>query len=449
MTSSREPKSYINLQLGWPSTSLFPKKQLADAAQAILLNDDIAAKALVYGPDQGQDSLREALAKWLSDFYQPSAGSTSPQRLFITNGASATLSMLLTRFTDPEFTRCIWMIEPTYFLACPSFQEAGFESRMRGVPEDDEGIDIDYLRKGLLEMETREPPNPAFISTVASPKVYRHVIYVVPTFSNPSAKVMSLCRREQLVELARQFDALIIADDVYDWLRWPADQGASGSFELPPPPPRLVDVDRALPGGDPWGNTASNGSFSKIVAPGVRVGWVEGSPEMAKELCKLGSVRSGGCQGHLSSMFMGHLLSSGALDEHIHGKLIPTYQERYHAMMKAILEYLSPLGITVAPRQSESYEGEPGIVGGFFVYLDLPHDSISGKQFAELALERHNVRVAHGGMMTVAGDPGSLERAKASFGVGFRLCWAWHDVIEIQDGIMRLAAAFKEMRGNP
>ncbi|KAI8304090.1 hypothetical protein K4K59_012909 [Colletotrichum sp. SAR11_240] len=449
MTSPQEPKSYINLQLGWPSPSLFPKKQLADAAQAILLNDDIAAKALVYGPDQGQDSLREALAKWLSDFYQPSAGAISSQRLFITNGASATLSMLLTRFTDPEFTRCIWMIEPTYFLACPSFQEAGFEGRMRGVPEDDEGIDLDYLREGLLGMETREPPDPAFVSTVASPKVYRHVIYVVPTFSNPSAKVMSLRRRKQLVELARQTDALIIADDVYDWLRWPADQGASGSSELPPPPPRLVDVDRALPGGNPWGNTASNGSFSKIVAPGVRVGWVEGSPEMAKELCKLGSVRSGGCQGHLSSMLMGHLLSSGALDEHIRGKLIPTYQERYHVMMKAILEYLSPLGITVAPRQSESDKAEPGIVGGFFVYLNLPRDCISGKQFAEFALERHNVRVAHGGMMTVAGDPGSLERAEASFGVGFRLCWAWHDVIEIQDGIMRLAAAFKEMQGNP
>ncbi|KAF6813219.1 aminotransferase [Colletotrichum sojae] len=441
---SSEGKAYINLQLGWPTPSLFPKEQLAEAAKAVLLDDEVAAKALVYGPDPGQDSLRAALAKWLSEFYQPTAGPVSPDRLFITNGASGALPMLLTRFTEPGYTRRVWMIEPTYFLACPSFQDAGFEGRLRGVPEDDEGIDIEFLRAGILEAEKEESTTGLGYDVATAPKVYRHIVYVVPTFSNPSAKVMSLRRREQLVELAREFDALVISDDVYDWLRWPAEDGKDGGHELPKPLPRLVDVDRALPGGNLYGNVVSNGSFSKIVAPGVRVGWIEGTPEIPKELCKLGPVRSGGCQGHLSSMFMGQLLSSGALEAHIRDKLIPTYRTRYQAMMKAIGEHLLPLGITIAPTMDRS--GEVSVVGGFFTYLNLPSNSVTSKDLADYALEKHNVRAAHGGMMTVVGDKGSTQRAETTFGPGLRLCWAWHEVEAIEEGVERLATAFKELK---
>lgn len=413
----------------------------------MLLDDEVAAKALVYGPDPGQDSLRASLAKWLSDFYQPTAGPVSPDRLFITNGASGALPMLLTRFTEPGYTRRIWMIEPTYFLACPSFQDAGFEGRLRGVPEDDEGIDVEFLRSGMLEAEKEEASAGLGYDVATAPKVYRHIIYVVPTFSNPSAKVMSRRRREQLVALAREFDALVISDDVYDWLRWPSEDGKAGDCELLPPLPRLVDVDRAMPGGNAWGNVVSNGSFSKIVAPGVRVGWIEGGPEIPKELCKLGPVRSGGCQGHLSSMFMGQLLSSGALDAHIQNKLIPTYRTRYQAMMKAIHQHLLPLGISIAPTVDDAQvRGKAAVAGGFFTYLNLPGNSVTSKELAEYALEKHNVRAAHGGMMTVAGDEGSIKRAATTFGPGLRLCWAWHEVEEIEEGVERLATAFKELQ---
>lgn len=89
--------------------------------------------------------------------------------------------------------------------------------------------------------------------------------------------------REQLVRLAREFDALIITDDVYDFLQWSPDPHKTLSQPGRAAQPRLVDVDRYLDGGprDEWGNTVSNGSFSKLIGPGMRTGWAEGTEKMA------------------------------------------------------------------------------------------------------------------------------------------------------------------------
>lgn len=109
-------------------------------------------------------------------------------------------------------------------------------------------------------------------------KIYKHVIYCVPTFANPSGKTMPRARREALVRLARRYDALVITDDVYDFLSWGTSQ-EPGSVSSPPA--RLVDIDRVLDDGpqDRFGNVVSNGSFSKLIGPGCRVGWAEGMPD--------------------------------------------------------------------------------------------------------------------------------------------------------------------------
>lgn len=94
---------------------------------------------------------------------------------------------------------------------------------------------------------------------------------------------MSLQRRQELVQVAREYDACIIADDVYDMLQWPTDKTTVQSSIEHATLPRLVDIDRVLDGGaeregsDGFGNAVSNGSFSKIVAPGCRTGWLEGT----------------------------------------------------------------------------------------------------------------------------------------------------------------------------
>lgn len=164
---------------------------------------------------------------------------------------------------------------------------------MRAVPEDDEGLDVGALERGLEGTdadEGRQRRRPGFaLGGTKSPrrgrKIYRHVVYAVPTFANPSGKVMSLERREALVRLARRHDALIVADDVYDMLQWSLAPGGQGEPRYPEKAgwPRVVDVDRYLDGGPvtAHGNAVSNGSFSKIAGPGNRTGWVEATEEFA------------------------------------------------------------------------------------------------------------------------------------------------------------------------
>lgn len=130
---------------------------------------------------------------------------------------------------------------------------------------------------------------PRYTPERARAKVYRHVVYCVPTFANPSSRTMGLERREGLVRLARKYDALVVADDVYDLLQWRAESEAVGAPDglRKAHLPRLVDVDRELEGGterigaDGFGNACSNGSFSKIAGPGIRCGWVEGTKKFA------------------------------------------------------------------------------------------------------------------------------------------------------------------------
>lgn len=112
-------------------------------------------------------------------------------------------------------------------------------------------------------------------------------MYACPTFANPSSKTMGMRRRQQLVLLARKYDACIITDDVYDQLQWLADTTSNQSPMEHACLPRIVDIDRDLDGGaeregsDGFGNAVSNGSFSKIAGPGCRTGWAEGTRKFA------------------------------------------------------------------------------------------------------------------------------------------------------------------------
>ncbi|GKT41270.1 uncharacterized protein ColSpa_01451 [Colletotrichum spaethianum] len=188
------------------------------------------------------------------------------------------------------------MVEPTYFLACPIFEDNGFQGRLRGVPEDNtEGIDMDFLRHELAKAEAEaiedskkadRVDQPTLKVGKTYPKLYKYVIYLVPTFSNPSGKTLSIKTRKELVALAREYDALVVSDDVYDFLCW-ADISSIQEQPIAIVPPRLVDVDRNMLGYSTWGNTVSNGSFSKVIGPGVRVGWADSAPAFAKELAEV------------------------------------------------------------------------------------------------------------------------------------------------------------------
>ncbi|CZT16239.1 related to aromatic amino acid aminotransferase and related proteins [Ramularia collo-cygni] len=448
-TQHRPFEGLLDLQKGWPSARLCARKQICNGVEDVLAEGNDMTPILGYGPSQGYAPLRNEIAKWLSDVYALSAEPTEASRICVTNGASASLANVVLKFTDPSYTRRVFMVEPTYFLACPIFEDCGFRGRLQGVPEgSQDGIDLDFLLNELSKTESESgwPDQPATKTGVSYPHVYKYVLYCTTTFANPSAKTMPPDVRERLVEIARAFDILLISDDVYDFLSWPAsDSLVEDSMDFLPA--RLVDIDRSLPGTTPYGNAISNGSFSKIVGPGIRVGWVEAQPDLVMQLAQIGSSRSGGNPAHFASTIVEHMLRTGSLQSHISDVAIPEYHMRYYVYMKAVEELLIPLGyVDEAPKHTS------GIAGGFFSYLRTPRifaeNRVYARDLAAIALRDYNLRVAFGHMFVIAGDAGSLQRAELKDGFGYciRLCWAWMETGEILEALNRLADCSKTIR---
>ncbi|KAK2780733.1 hypothetical protein FQN53_001001 [Emmonsiellopsis sp. PD_33] len=478
-----------NLFRGWPNPSLHPTAALAAASAAVLSTPSLAAPALSYGPDQGALTLREQVGRWLGGFYYPNSLYTGEisnpvgsERICISGGASQNLACLLQTFTDVGYTRNVWMVAPTYYLACRIFEDAGFAGRLRAVPEDAEGVDLEVLEAGLRGCEQRERDGERVDEPTHKPprpwrKIYKHIIYTTSTFSNPSSCVMSLRRRERLVRLARKYDALIVSDDVYDFLQWPAQpmsqsptqtaspstsvSAASPGEENQPFPthalvPRIVDVDRYLDGGpvDEWGNAMSNGSFSKIVGPGCRVGWAEGTKQFAYGLSQTASSRSGGCPSQLSSSFLTHLLSTNTLQTHIRSVLQPSLSRRYHALTAAVRMHLVPLGVELAEPSTTTDSStntntntNNAIAGGYFLWLRLPA-GVRASELAKRAQEEENLVVAGGNLFQVSGAEAEGGVAVDNFQRFVRLCFAWEEEGRFEEAVVRLARVIgREMEG--
>lgn len=244
---------------------------------------------------------------------------------------------------------------------------------------------------------------------------------------------MSLDRRMALVHLARKHDALIIADDVYDSLRWPVCHSQDVQESTPSHTimlPRLCDIDMALgPSNDDprhFGNTVSNGSFSKIVAPGMRTGWAEGTPAFAYGLSQTGSTRSGGSPSQFGATVMCRLLKDGTLDSHLQDVIIPALQRRHELLVAALDKYVAPLGVRYDTASSSA------TYGGYFVWLSLP-ESLDSEVVAEYARKEENLIFGHGRMFEVYGD-----EDLAQFRHHIRLSFSWEPEETIVEGVRRL-----------
>ena len=137
------------------------------------------------------------------------------------------------------------------------------------------------------------------------------------------------------------------------------------------------------------------------------------------------------------------------MQTHIDNVLIPTYQSRYRVLMKAIKTYLEPLGVRVttgAPYITPK-TGEVLPAGGFFTYISFPDNFPSADVIAKKAREDYALVFAYGEMFVVKGDSASAERSAKNFGRGARLCWAWHEEPEIEEGVKRLAQVLESFSG--
>jgi DNA-binding transcriptional MocR family regulator len=425
----------VDLMKGWPSYELLPPSLLRRAAMNTLSQTDesVLTEILEYADDEGYKPLRKAVAEWLTQFYRPK-DAISLDRICITGGASQNLANVLASFTDPIYTLHIYLVAPTYYLACRIFADAGFDDRLRAVPEDEEGIDLAFLEQRLQESEDRAVAEGNLVPRLKQPKpwrkIYRHVVYCVPTFANPSGRIMSRRRREDLVKLARKYDALVVSDDVYDMLQWPAT-GPTQTMDTAYLP-RLVDIDRTLDGGPvgDFGHTLSNGSFSKIISPGCRTGWAEGTPRLAYGLSQNGGSRSGGAPSHLVASFIHDMLEKGTLQQHIFHFLQPEYAERYHRILAAVEQHLSPLGLTMPQANKE-------VAGGYFVWLKLPGRLVANVIYQK-ALEADLI-IHTGPKFRVDGD----ETPEARFNQNIRLCFAWEEKDLLEEGVARLASVIR------
>ncbi|KAI1435405.1 PLP-dependent transferase [Xylaria sp. CBS 124048] len=501
-----QKKKGINLLRGWPSTSLLPAAALRAASQTALSDPDIWMPGLEYGPDPGYQPLREALARWLRGFYGDVAPASSPtprgeneghttetDRITITGGASQNLACILQSFTDPVHTLAIWIVAPCYFLGCPIFADAGFAGRLYPVPEDEEGVDLDFLERSMRAVESEAghaPDRLGFKNVGMHRKVYRHVVYCVPTFGNPSGRTMSLARREDVVRLARRHDALLICDDVYDMLQW-RTANAPVTTSLPSRDvvdldkallPRLVDTDIAEgrsphdPVGKHFGHAVSNGSFSKLVAPGVRTGWTYSTPDFAYGLSQTGSTRSGGAASQLAATIVCELLSKTTssaeawsrippdtttnsrideeecqLDYHIRQTLRPSYARRHALLTRTVHAALTPLGIRM---QEGSLRGQEDIYGGYFVWLKLPRQSTTtiatgtkttawptAQAIADRCVADENLIIGNGELFAVRNeDAGELR-----FDNAIRLCFAFENEGDLVEGVERLGRVIRTM----
>jgi 2-aminoadipate transaminase len=367
------PPGFIDLGLGDPQLSLLPLEVLHKAAGECFNKKD--PQFLQYGAEQGDGTFRQSLAAFLSRAYQNPVEADS---LFITNGASMGLHLVCTLFTQPGDT--VFVEEPTYFLALRIF--ADHNLRVVPILTDESGLVIEDLEEKLADS------NPKFL-------------YIIPTFQNPSGQTLPDERRKRLVNLCQQHDVLIAADEVYHCLRYAG----------PAPRPFAADIKN--------GRIISLGSFSKILAPGLRLGWIQSDEKIIKRFTGSGLLDSGGGMNPFTSSVVRQVIEDGALDQNIL-HLTATYRERAAFMDKALRQYIPEIQF-VKPN------------GGYFFWLELPA-MVNASELQERAKA-----------FKVSFRPGVLFSCQNGMQDHLRLSYVFYEPDELEQGINRLRQSLELM----
>lgn len=436
----------INFFKGHPSSRLLPREEIVRATAAVLGpetreydNDPYNRHPLTYGSDEGALWVREQICEFLNDqvfrFDGGSPARTRPEYLNLDNGASYGMLNILLQTTLPHngYTRQAFIITPTYFLINDCLTDAGFNGKLTAINEKGhDSIDFESLLAALDQHEASaaaatnsaagSDPTAMIQGSKLTKKIYKYVMYCIPTFANPSGNTYSLETRRRLIEIARKYDMLVITDDVYDILDY-----TSAADQLPSPPLRMVHLDRATaaPGEDSFGNTVSNATFSKLIAPGLRFGYHETiNANLARQLSKGGANVSGGTPSQLNSMIVGELLRSGAAQRCI-AYLRSVYSERAAALTAALKKYM-PAGTEISP-----------LNGGYFCWITLP-PAYNAKEIGSALAQKYNVILANGSNFEVVGDEKNWGQSS------FRLSVSFLEPDQIERGIELFGAVCKD-----
>jgi len=359
------PPGMIDLGVGDPDFALLPLDMLQRAAETCFAKNDPAS--LQYGTEQGHGYFRLALAEFLSQGY---SFPVDFDNLFVTNGISNALDLICTHFTLPGDT--IFVEDPTYFLALRIFED--HDLQMVPVQTNEDGLVIESLEEKLREF------HPKFL-------------YTVPTFQNPGGFTLPQDRRDKLVQLSQAHGFLIVADEVYHFLNYSGQQIK--------PFAAYTDLETII----------SLGSFSKILAPGLRLGWMQAHPNNIKRLTSSGLLDSGGGLNPFTSAIVRELIEAGDLKQNI-TSLIADYRSRLKVMGAALHRELP---------QAEFRTPE----GGFFFWVRLR--GMDTGQLRDAARE-----------FNLGFRQGALFSSRGGMQDYIRLCFTFYDEEKIEEGIQRL-----------
>jgi 2-aminoadipate transaminase len=366
----------ISLAGGLPDTGTFPPETFAAVAQRIATES--CAKALQYGPTEGLPETKECIAAVMG----AEGMHADPEDVIVTTGGQQVIDLVTKTLIDPGDV--VIAEGPTYPGAVPVF--CAYQAEVVQIEMDAAGMRIDLLEQTLDKLE-REGRRPKFI-------------YTVPTFQNPAGETMSLARRRRLVEVAHERELLVLEDNPYGLLRYEGE-----------PLPPLYRLDGGV-------YVMYLGTFSKILSPGIRLGWVVAPPPVLEKI-NLGKQGTDLCTSTLSQLMVQAYFERGRWQDYVES-LTDVYRRRRDTMLDALADYFPP----------QAEWTRPG--GGLFIWAMLP-DFIDTTDLLARAL-RDNVAF-------VPGEAAFLDGRGRS---AMRLNFSGSDEESIREGIRRIGEVVNE-----
>ncbi len=371
-----EHPDVITLAVGVPAPDLIPVESLRAIQDKLLV--ERGSEVLLHSPTEGLTSFRETLCGHMA----ARGIRSSAAEILVTSGSQQGLALMARVLLDPGDT--VIVEEPSFFGAVNVFRAA--QARLLGIPTDGEGMRVDILESVL----GRHRPK---------------MIYTLPTFQNPSGFVMSLERRQKLLELAYRYQLPVLEDDPYWDLCY---EGESL--------PSLKTLDR-------YGHVIYLSSFSKILFPGLRLGWLAAPQPLVRQLALAKQSVDLHCNT-FGQWILDRFIREGCFVNHVR-TVRAAYLLRRDAMLEA-LEAFSPPGLSwTRPR------------GGFYIWCTFSHSTPAARLLARAARER----VAYlPGEACYAGDPGENH---------LRLNFTFPSPEQIREGITRLVRALRDIEAEP
>ena len=364
----------ISFAGGFPDPALFDVEGIRMASELVLR--DNPGPVLQYGATEGWNPLREALS-----LHMAKKGIVAkPEEIITTTGSQQALDLIGKTMINPGDK--VIVEGPTFLATIQCFRLYGAD--IVTAPMDADGVKVDVLEQLIIEHK------PKFI-------------YLVPTFGNPSGAMLSLARRKRVLELAVQYQVLVVEDDPYGELYFGA-----------PPPPSMLALSDQVHGSREW--IAYCGSFSKVLSPGIRVGWMIAQPQLLANavMCKQFSDAH---TSNLTQAIAAQYLSMNRMDTAL-AVVRKTYAQRAQTMAHCLKKELGD-AITFSQPQ-----------GGMFFWTRLTKEGADAAEFAKRAIEK-----------LVAFVPGAPFYATNPDRATLRLSFATADLGKSEEGVGRLGRA--------